>query len=96
MDIFEEGLEPVKEPTYQDVLDSLDMVLQNAPKWAVKEEIENLAEYILTIEKLLEEHDIEITDEDMKRVQFDNEVELKESKKRLLMHFVGKIIRREG
>ncbi|AHF98015.1 MAG: hypothetical protein ACP5PO_05645 [Desulfurella sp.] len=96
MDIFKEGLEPVKEPTQEDVVDAINMILDKAPKWAIVEELEEIAEYILILEKALEKNGIALDKNDMNEIKFEDEEEFKKEKKWLLLHFVGKIIKKEG
>jgi len=96
MDIFKEGLEPVKEPTEQDVIDSINMILDKAPRWTIVEELEEIAEYILILEKALQRNNIVLDKNDMNKLKFEDEEEFKKEKKWLLLHFVGKIIKKEG
>ncbi len=62
----------------------------------LEKKIEETAEYIVLLEKLLEENGIIVDDDllkELKKRYFD---ELKEEKRRFLMQFAGEIIREEG
>jgi hypothetical protein len=96
MNIFDEGLEPVKEPTEEDVVDAINMILDKAPKWTIVEELEEIAEYVLILEKALQKNSIALDKTDMNKLKFEDEEEFKKEKKWLLLHFVGKIIKKEG
>lgn len=93
---LKEGLDPIEEPTYQDVLDSLDMILEKGLRWAVIENLEATADYILALEKFLDEKKLVFDEDELKRIKIDYEKELKEEKKWFLLHFAGKIIKTEG
>ncbi|MGB9755745.1 MAG: hypothetical protein ACPLXO_02570 [Desulfurella sp.] len=96
MNIFDEDLEPVKEPTEEDVTEAIKMILDKAPKWTIIEELEEIAEYILILEKALQKNNIVVDKDDMNKIKFEDEEEFKKEKKWLLLHFVGKIIKKEG
>ncbi len=94
---FEQSLEEgIKEITYDDVLDFLDVILKKGVRHAVIEELEDITEYIISLEKLLEENKIAFDEDEMKRIKFDYEDEIKEKRKWFLLYFASKIVKREG
>ncbi len=94
---FEQNLEDgIKEITYDDVLGFLDVILKKGVRHAIVEELEDVAEYIISLEKLLEENKIAFDDNEMKRLKFDYESEIKDKKKWFLLYFASKIVKREG
>ncbi len=94
---FKQDLEEgIKEITYSDVVEFLDVILKKGSHSAVIEELEDLTEYMIALEKLLEEHKIAYDDDEIKRIKFDYEKEIKEKKKWFLLYFAGKIVKREG
>ena len=90
---LEEGIKPIK---YDDVLEFLETILKKGITTPVVEELEELAEYIISLEKLLEENKIAYDDEEMKRIKFDYEEEIKDKKQWFLLYLAGKIVKREG
>ncbi len=94
---FKQDLEEgIKEITYEDVVNFLEVILKKGSHHAVIEELEDLTEYMIALEKLLEENRIAYDDEEIKKVKFDYEDEIKEKKKWFLLYFAGKIVKREG
>ncbi len=94
---FEQSLEEgIKEITYDDVLDFLDVILKKGVRHAIIEELEDMTEYIISLEKLLEENKIAFDDSQMRRLKFDYENEIKDKKKWFLLYFASKIVKREG
>ncbi len=90
---LEEGIKPIK---YDDVLEFLETILKKGVTTPIVEELEELAEYIISLEKLLEENNIPYDVQEMKRVKFDYEDEIKDKKQWFLLYFAGKIVKREG
>ncbi len=90
---LEEGIKPIK---YDDVLHFLEVILKKGVTHPIVEELEDIAEYIIMLEKLLEENSIAFDDEELKRVKFDYESEIKDKKQWLLLYFAGRIVKREG
>ncbi len=94
---FEQSLEDgIKEITYNDVLDFLDVILKKGVRHSIIEELEDLTEYVISLEKLLEENKIAFDDNEIKRLKFDYEDEIKDKKKWFLLYFASKIVKREG
>ncbi len=94
---FEQDLEEgIREISYEDVLRFLDVILKKGSHHAVIEELEDLVEYMISLEKLLEENRVGFDDDSIKRIKFDYEDEIKEKKKWFLLYFAGKIVKREG
>ncbi len=96
MNIIGEELKPVEEPTEEEVFDTITMILDRGSHSAIVEELEEIAEYILSLEHLLEEHGIEYDNNHLRRIKVEQGEEFNKEKKWLLLHFAGKIIKKEG
>ncbi|WP_025209909.1 DUF2018 family protein [Hippea sp. KM1] len=81
---------------YEEVKQFVETVLDKAPHYAVVEELENVAEYVVLLEKLLEENGIDFSDEVLKEKKILNQAEVDDQKRLFLLHFSGKIVRKEG
>ncbi len=94
--IFGAPLDGIKEVTYEDVKEFMDTVLNKAPNHAIIEELENTAEYVVILEKILEENGIDFSDEVILEKKIENSAWVDDQKRLFLLHFAGKIVRREG
>jgi len=94
--IFGTELDEIKEVTYEDVKDFMDTVLNKAPNYAIVEELENTAEYVVILEKILEEHGIDFSDDVLLQTKLENSSWVEDQKRLFLLHFAGKIVRKEG
>ncbi|AEA33849.1 DUF2018 family protein [Hippea maritima] len=81
---------------YEKVKEFVETVLDKAPHYAVVEELENVAEYVVLLEKLLEENGIDFSDETLQMKKYENTTEIDNQKRLFLLHFSGKIVRKEG
>jgi len=88
--------EGAKETTYDDVLEFLETVIKKAPKHTIVEELEGMAEHIVILERLLEEKDIDFGDEEFYKRKFKFGEEIEEEKRLFLLHFAGKIVKKES
>ncbi len=84
------------ETSYEDVKQFLNTVLNKAPHHAIIEELESIAEYVVLIEKILDEHGIDFSDEALYDKKIEDPRYVDEQKKLFLLHFAGKIVRKEG
>ncbi len=94
--IFGTPLGEIKEVTYEDVKDFMDTVLSKAPHTAIIEELENTAEYVVILEKILEENGVDFSDEVILEKKIENSAWVEDQKRLFLLHFAGKIVRKEG
>lgn len=94
--IFGSQIDEAKEVSYEDVKEFMNTVLDKAPNYAIVEELENTAEYIVILEKILEENGIDFSDEVMTQKKIENSSWVEDQKRLFLLHFAGKIVRREG
>ncbi len=94
--IFGTDLGKIKDVTYEDVKEFMNTVLNKAPNYAIVEELENAAEYIVILEKILEEHGIDFSDDVISQTKLDNSSWVEDQKRLFLLHFAGKIVRKEG
>ncbi len=94
--IFGTPLDEIKEVTYEDVKEFMDTVLNKAPHHAIIEELEDTAEYVVILEKILEENGIDFSDEVILEKKIENSAWVEDQKRLFLLHFAGKIVRREG
>ncbi|GEM_PF-1447616 len=94
--IFGSELDEIKEVTYEDVKEFMDTVLNKAPNYAIVEELENTAEYVVILEKILEEHGIDFSDDVILQTKLENSSWVEDQKRLFLLHFAGKIVRKEG
>ena len=94
--IFGSELDEIKEVTYEDVKEFMDTVLNKAPNYAIVEELENTAEYVVILEKILEEHGIDFSDDVILQTKLENNSWVEDQKRLFLLHFAGKIVRKEG
>jgi hypothetical protein len=90
---LEKGIQPIK---YDDVIEFLGVILKKGATHSIIEELEGISEYIIMLEKLLEENKIPFDDDELKRLKLDYEAEIKDKKQWLLLYFAGKIVKREG
>ncbi|WP_022670161.1 hypothetical protein [Hippea alviniae] len=84
------------ETTYEDVKEFVNTVLDKAPHYAIIEELESIAEYVVLIEKILDENGIDFSDEALYSKKAEDPRYVDEQKKLFLLHFAGKIVRKEG
>ncbi len=77
------------------MLDAFMAIMKKDP-FLLYKKIEESAEYIVTLEKLCENKQINIDDDALKEVKIKYFDELQEGKRRFLMQFAGEIIREEG
>ncbi len=94
--IFGAPLGEIKEVTYDDVKEFIDTVLNKAPHHAIIEELEDTAEYIVILEKILEENGIDFSDDVVLEKKVENSAWVEDQKRLFLLHFAGKIVRKEG
>ena len=94
--IFNSPLDDIKEPTYDDVRNFIDTMLTKAPHHIIIEEFENLAEYVVTLEKILDEHEIDFSDDVIYSKKMGSLKEIEDQKRLFLLHFAGKVVRKEG
>ncbi len=90
---LEKGIQPI---SYDDVISFLEVILKKGVTHSIIEELEEVTEYIIKLEKLLEENKIAFDDKELKRLHFDYESEIKKKKQWFLLYFAGKIVKREG
>lgn len=93
--IFEYGLE-TKEPTYEDIVEKFMLVLDRGERDAIIGEIEKVAEHIVALERFLEDNNMDFTEEDVKKMKMQYLPDIEQRKKLFMLHFIGRIIKREG
>ncbi len=93
--IFDYGSK-IKEPTYESIIEKFMLVLEMGKREIVIEEIEKMAEYIVALEKFLEDNNMDFTEEDAKKMKMQCLPDIEKRKKLFMLHFVGRMIKREG
>ncbi|MCD6133610.1 MAG: hypothetical protein J7J16_04775 [Deltaproteobacteria bacterium] len=86
----------IKEPTYEDIIKKFMFVLDRGERDAIVGEIEKVAEYVVALERFLEDNNINFTEEDAEKIKMRYLPDIEHRKKLFMLHFVGRIIKREG
>ncbi len=94
--IFGASILDNKDVSYEEVKDFMNTVLKKAPNYAIIEELESMAEYLVILERILEENGIDFSDEVILQQKIQNSSEVENQKRLFLLHFAGKIVRKEG
>ena len=94
--IFESPSDGIKEVTYENVREFIDTVLTKEPHYTIIDEFENLAEYVVILEKILDENKINFSDDVIYSKKIDNLEEVEDQKRLFLLHFAGSIVGKES
>ncbi len=94
--IFESQLEGVGETTYEDVKEFMDTLLTKSPHHIIIEEFEKIAEYVVLLEKILDEKEIDFSEDILYSKKAENFDEIEDQKRLFLLHFAGGIVRKES
>ncbi|WP_035587933.1 DUF2018 family protein [Hippea jasoniae] len=94
--IFGSPFSQIGQASYEEVVEFIETVLNKAPHHAIIDELEKTAEYVVLLEKLLEENGIDFSDETLFAKKIENTAEIDNQKRLFLLHFAGKIVRKEG
>jgi hypothetical protein len=93
--MFDYGLE-IREPTYEDIVEKFMLVLDRGKGATIVEEIEKIGEYIVALERFLEDNNMDFTEEDAERMKRQYLSDIEQRKKLFMLHLVGRIIKKEG